>query len=40
MQSQGLVPNYESSMAKVFGSELMQRTALRGITLLGLAGSL
>ena len=40
MQSQGLVPNYESSMAKVFGSELMQRNARRGINLLGLAGAL
>lgn len=40
MQSQGLVPNYESSMAKVFGSELMQRNARRGINVLGLAGAL
>jgi alkylation response protein AidB-like acyl-CoA dehydrogenase len=40
MQSKGLVPNYEASMAKVFGSELTQRNARRGINILGQAGAL
>ena len=40
MQSQELVPNYESSMQKMFGSEAAQRNARRGINMLGLAGQL
>jgi alkylation response protein AidB-like acyl-CoA dehydrogenase len=40
MQSQSLVPNYESSMSKAFNSELTQRNARRGINLLGLHGAL
>jgi 3-oxocholest-4-en-26-oyl-CoA dehydrogenase alpha subunit len=40
MQSQGLVPNQESSMSKMFGSELQQRTARRAINMLGLFGNL
>jgi alkylation response protein AidB-like acyl-CoA dehydrogenase len=40
MQSQGKVPNYESSMTKLFGSELSQRVAQAGIALLGLYGPL
>jgi len=40
MQSAGLVPNQESSMSKMFGSELQQRNARRGLSLLGLAGAL
>ena len=40
MQSQSLVPNYEASMSKVYGSEFQQRTARAGINLLGLAGTL
>ncbi len=40
MQSRGLVPNYESSMQKMFGSESAQRSARRGINMLGLAGAL
>ncbi len=40
MQSQSLVPNYEASMSKVYGSEFQQRTARVGINLLGLAGTL
>ncbi|MGE5596262.1 MAG: acyl-CoA dehydrogenase family protein [Hyphomicrobiales bacterium] len=38
MQSQGLVPNYEASMAKTFGTELSQRMARVSVTALGLAG--
>ena len=40
MQSQSLVPNYEASMSKVYGSEFQQRTARMGINVLGLAGTL
>jgi alkylation response protein AidB-like acyl-CoA dehydrogenase len=40
MQSQGMVPNYEASMAKLYGSELTQRNFRHGINLLGLAGAL
>ena len=40
MQSQSLVPNYEASMSKVYGSEFQQRTARMGINVLGLAGAL
>ncbi len=40
MQSRELVPNYESSMQKMFGSEAAQRVARRGINMLGLAGAL
>ncbi|MYI82533.1 MAG: acyl-CoA dehydrogenase [Chloroflexi bacterium] len=40
MQSQSLVPNYEASMSKVYGSEFQQRTARVGINVLGLAGTL
>jgi 3-oxocholest-4-en-26-oyl-CoA dehydrogenase alpha subunit len=40
MQSANLVPNQESSMSKMFGSELQQRTARRGINMLGLYGNL
>ena len=40
MQSQGMVPNYESSMSKAYGSELSQRNARRGINMLGLHGQL
>ncbi len=40
MQSAGLVPNQESSMSKMFGSELQQRSARRGLNMLGLAGAL
>ena len=38
MQSKSLVPNYEASMGKAFGSELSQRNARRGINVLGLCG--
>ena len=40
MQSQGLVPNYEASISKVFSTEFTQRTARAGINMLGLAGTL
>jgi alkylation response protein AidB-like acyl-CoA dehydrogenase len=38
MQSQALIPNYESSMSKLFGSEMQQRLANFAINTLGLRG--
>ena len=38
MQGQGLIPNYEASAAKMFGTELNQRVANFGINMIGLAG--
>ena len=40
MQSQGIIPNYEASISKLFGSELGQRLAHTGLQLLGMYGSL
>jgi hypothetical protein len=40
MQSQGLVPNYEASMAKTLGTELHQRMARVAYSTLGLRGQL
>ncbi|MCH8869046.1 MAG: acyl-CoA dehydrogenase family protein [Chloroflexi bacterium] len=40
MQSQGLVPNMESSMGKFFGTELQQKIARTGMEILGLYGQL
>lgn len=40
MQQQGIVPNAEASMSKLYGSELTQRIAGTGVRLLGLAGQL
>jgi alkylation response protein AidB-like acyl-CoA dehydrogenase len=40
LQAQGRVPNYESSMAKLFGTEVIARIAGAGIGLLGLSGQL
>ena len=40
MQGQGLVPNYEASMSKVFGSELSQHVANTGMEILGQYGQL
>ncbi len=40
MQSKGLIPNYEASMAKTFGTELQQRTARLAINTLGMLGQL
>ncbi len=38
LQSQGQVPNYEASIAKLFGTELQQRAATAGLQLLYAAG--
>jgi alkylation response protein AidB-like acyl-CoA dehydrogenase len=38
MQGQGLIPNYEASAAKMFGTELNQRVANFGINMIGLPG--
>ncbi len=40
MQSQGMIPNYEASISKLFGSELTQRLAQTGVELLGSYGGL
>jgi alkylation response protein AidB-like acyl-CoA dehydrogenase len=40
MQSRGLIPNYEASVAKMYGSELAQRLAQAGMRLLGPGGQL
>ena len=40
MQSRGLIPNYEASVSKLFGSELSQRMALTGIQLVTTYGHL
>ncbi len=40
MQGQGLVPNKEASMSKVFGSETQQRTTSTALEVLGLYGQL
>jgi alkylation response protein AidB-like acyl-CoA dehydrogenase len=40
MQSRGIVPNYEASMAKVFASEQSQRLARTGMQLLGMYSQL
>ena len=40
MQSQGIIPNYEASISKLYGSELTQRLAQTGLQLLGLHGVL
>lgn len=40
MQSKQLIPNYEASMAKTFGTELAQKLARVAINSLGLAGQL
>ena len=40
MQSRGIIPNYEASISKLYGSELGQRLALTGLQLLGLHGGL
>jgi alkylation response protein AidB-like acyl-CoA dehydrogenase len=38
MQSRQIVPNYEASVSKMYGSELAQRLAQTGMRVLGLAG--
>ncbi len=40
MQARGQVPNYESSVAKCYLSELSQRVACAGVDILGLTGQL
>ena len=40
MQSKSMVPNYEASIAKVFGTELHQRLARVAMTTLGMPGQL
>jgi alkylation response protein AidB-like acyl-CoA dehydrogenase len=40
MQSRKMVPNYEASIAKIFGTELRQKVANFAINALGLAGQL
>ena len=40
MQGQGLVPNKEASMSKVFGSETVQRVTTTGLEILGPYGQL
>ncbi len=40
MQNQNLIPNYEASVSKMFGSELSQRLANAGIEIMGLGGQL
>jgi alkylation response protein AidB-like acyl-CoA dehydrogenase len=40
MQAQGLIPNHEASMTKLFASELTQRIARTGMKVLGLYGQL
>jgi alkylation response protein AidB-like acyl-CoA dehydrogenase len=40
MQGAGLIPNYEASMSKLFGTELAQRVARAGVDIMGLYGML
>ena len=40
MQEQGLVPNKEASMGKLFGTELLQKVAALGLEILGMFGQL
>jgi alkylation response protein AidB-like acyl-CoA dehydrogenase len=40
MQSNGIVPNKEASMSKVFGSEMLQKIAATGMRIIGLKSQL
>jgi alkylation response protein AidB-like acyl-CoA dehydrogenase len=40
MQSKNLIPNYEASVSKMYGSELAQRLANAGMQIMGLGGQL
>src|SRR5579883_2832289 len=40
LQSKGIVPNYEASMAKLYGTEVNQRFCAAAINFLGMAGQL
>jgi alkylation response protein AidB-like acyl-CoA dehydrogenase len=39
LQNRGMIPNYEASMRKLYGSELNQRIAATGMKLVGLYGN-
>jgi alkylation response protein AidB-like acyl-CoA dehydrogenase len=39
LQNRGMIPNYEASMRKLYGSELNQRIAATGMKLIGLYGN-
>jgi alkylation response protein AidB-like acyl-CoA dehydrogenase len=40
LQSQGLVPNYEASISKAFGADLLHRVSQAGMRIAGLYGQL
>jgi hypothetical protein len=40
MQSRGLVPNYEASISKVFGTELQRQMGVTGLRIAGMAGQI
>jgi len=40
MQSQGMVPNKEASVSKLFGSEMTKRLFATGLQIMGLYGQL
>jgi alkylation response protein AidB-like acyl-CoA dehydrogenase len=40
MQARGQIPNYEASVAKLYGTELAQRLANAGVRIMGLGGQL
>ena len=40
MHSRGMIPNYEASISKLIGSELLQRVASTGMQIMGLYGQL
>ncbi|MGI8926609.1 MAG: acyl-CoA dehydrogenase family protein [Tepidiformaceae bacterium] len=40
MQSKGMVPNYEASISKVFGTELQRQMGVTGMRVLGMAGQI
>ncbi len=40
LQTNGIVPNYEASMAKLYGTELIQRFGAAAVNILGMAGQL
>ena len=40
LQSRGIIPNYEASASKLYGTEMMQRSFNAGVSILGLYGQL
>jgi alkylation response protein AidB-like acyl-CoA dehydrogenase len=40
LQAQGQIPNHEASVSKLYGSELTQRIARTGISMLGMGGQI